>query len=185
MTKEAIRRFIKQKRLLLSKDEVTQLSTKIEEKLYNLFSNAKSFLFYYPFKNEVTLLNLAEKLLQAGKTVAFPKTEGKEIIPVAVNNLRELSPGKFSIPEPPLNPEKILKTIDIAFVPGIAFDLNCFRIGYGGGFYDRFLAKWKIGTKIGICFDFQVVEKIPTDPFDVPMNAVITEKREIRRKEWN
>ena len=185
MTKEAIRKFIKQKRLLLSKDEVEQLSRNIEVKLQNILKDANSFLFYYPFKNEVSLLNLAEQFLQAGKTVAFPRTEGKEIIPIAVNNLKELIPGKFSIPEPKFNPEKILEEIDIAFVPGIAFDLNCFRIGYGGGFYDRFLAKWKIGTKIGICFDFQVVEKIPADPFDVPMDAVITEKREIRRKEWN
>ncbi len=176
---------MKQKRLLLSKDEVVQLSKRIEDKLYKSFSNAESFLFYYPFKNEVTLLNLAKTLLEIGKTVAFPKTEGKEIIPIAINNLSELTPGKFSIPEPPYNPQKILKAIDVVFVPGIAFDLNCFRIGYGGGFYDRFLAKWKIGTKIGICFDFQVVEKIPATPLDIPMDVVITEKREIRRKEWN
>ena len=185
MTKEEIRKKIKEKRLLLSKEERKKLSEKIEERLTAKLTNVRSFLFYYPFKNEVSLLNLAEKLIKAGKIIAFPKTEGKEIVPIIVKNLSELIPGRFSIPEPPYNPKNVLKEIEMAFIPGIAFDLKCFRIGYGGGFYDRFLAKWKVRTKIGICFDFQIVEEIPTDPYDIPMDIVVTEKREIRRNEWS
>jgi 5-formyltetrahydrofolate cyclo-ligase len=79
-----------------------------------------------------------------------------------------------------MDPKKICENPDLAFVPGIAFDLNCFRIGYGGGYYDRFLGKRKC-FKVGICFDFQIVERIPHEAFDIRMDIVISEKREIRR----
>ncbi len=144
-----------------------------------------SVLLYAPYKGEVNILPLAESLFSLGVTIGFPRVERREIIPVAVESLKELTPGYCGILEPPLKPERIMKTIELALIPGVAFDLNCFRLGYGGGFYDRFLAKWDIGTKIGICFEFQLLEKVPVEPFDRPVDMVVTEKRVIRRKEWS
>jgi len=186
LTKEEIREEIKRRRQLLPEEEREKRSSQIVEKLKTLLpQGADVLMFYAPFKGEVDLLPLAKWCLCQGKRVVFPRVLGKEILPLEVFSLSELSPGYRSILEPPYEPSRLVRELDIVFVPGVAFDLSCFRIGYGGGFYDRFLARWRIGAKIGICFDFQVVEAIPVDSHDVPMDLVVTEKREIRRKEWS
>ena len=186
LTKKQIREEIKKKRLLLPIEEVRTKSEKVIERLRETLPHeAETFMFYAPLKKEVDLLPLVEEFLFSGKRVIFPKVSGKDILPIEVFSLKELCSGYCSILEPPPNYSRIVRTIDVVFVPGIAFDFSCFRIGYGGGFYDRFLAKHGVGTKIGICFDFQIVEKIPHDPFDFPMDVVVSEKREIRRSKWS
>jgi hypothetical protein len=110
--------------------------------------------------------------------------EGKELIPISISSLRELTPGKFNIPEPPMDVKRVVKSIDVVFVPGLAFDLFGYRIGYGGGFYDRFLSKNPSSKKIGICFSFQLFSELPHDPFDVPVDYIVTDKNWTRRKEW-
>jgi 5-formyltetrahydrofolate cyclo-ligase len=186
LTKEEIREEIRRRRLLLPESERKKKSLQIVEKLKTLLPpEANVLMFYAPFKGEVDLLSLAKWCLKLGKRVVFPRVLGKEIVPLEVFSLKELSPGHCSILEPPYEPSRVVREVDIVFVPGIAFDRNCFRIGYGGGFYDRFLARWQIEAKIGICFDFQVVERIPVDSHDIPVDLVVTEKREIRRKEWS
>ncbi|WP_163328378.1 5-formyltetrahydrofolate cyclo-ligase [Desulfurobacterium thermolithotrophum] len=184
--KSLLREEIKKKRLLLPENEVKAKSIKIVKKLWEIIpKEAEIFMFYAPFKKEVDLLPFARKLLSIGKRVVFPRVSEKDIIPLEIFSLKDLSPGYLSILEPPLEYSRVVKKIDVVFVPGIVFDLHCFRIGYGGGFYDRFLAKQKVRTKIGICFDFQIVERVPRDPFDIPMDVVVSEKREIRRNEWS
>ncbi|WP_457568224.1 5-formyltetrahydrofolate cyclo-ligase [Desulfurobacterium sp.] len=182
--KAVLRHAIKEKRLLLDRKEVEAKSKVICEKLLTVdaVKRYRKFLLYYPFKNEASLLPLFQQLKKSGKSVLFPKVSGKEIIPVEVNSLNELSPGYMGIMEPPAAGKK--EEPEVVFVPGIAFDLNCYRLGYGGGFYDRFLSLGKYFT-IGVCFDFQIVKKLPVEPFDVPVQLVISEKRIIRRKEWN
>ncbi len=182
LLKGKIRHEIFNKRLLLSEKEVEERSNEIVKKLERFVRDEKyrSFLLYYPFKNEVTVLQVFNAIRSVNKTACFPKVKGKELIPIVVENLKELVPGFKSIPEPAYDPSKICRNIDVAFVPGIAFDLNCCRIGYGGGYYDRFLGNRKI-FKVGICFDFQIIENLPCEPFDVRMDMVISEKREIRR----
>jgi len=184
--KERIRRELSQKRLLLCKDELSKRSSRIESNLLKLpeLSKAKTLLFYYPIKGEPNLLNLAQKLIAEGRVVAFPKVEGKELLPLRVNSLKELYPGKFSIPEPPLEPSRLLKELDLVLVPGIAFDRYGFRVGYGGGYYDRFLEKFEVKTKIGVCFSFQLLPELPREPFDQPVDLVVTEKETVRRREW-
>ena len=178
---------MKSRRLLLSDSERAAKSEELVRRLLDeIPKEADSFLFYAPFKGEVDLLPLADSLLKEGKVVAFPKVVSEEIRPIAVGSLRELSPGFASIREPSYSPHRVLKRVDVVFVPGIAFDLECFRLGYGGGFYDRFLANWEVGTKIGICFDFQVLDRLPVEPFDQLVDLVVTEKRTIkRRKKWS
>ncbi|OMH40804.1 5-formyltetrahydrofolate cyclo-ligase [Desulfurobacterium indicum] len=182
--KAKLRHRIREKRLLLSAKEIEEKSRLICEKILNLqiVKENSSFLLYYPFKNEVSLLPLFDALKKAGKSVSFPKVSGKEIVPVKVNSLNELYPGYMGILEPKetANTEKP----SVVFVPGIAFDLKCYRLGYGGGFYDRFLSGGEY-TTVGVCFDFQIVKNLPVEPFDVPVNLVVSEKRTIRRKEWN
>jgi len=184
--KERIRQELKSKRLLLTKDEVRRRSTRIVERIGELLRELKadSFLLFHPTKNEPDIIPLAESLLKEGKTVAFPKVEGKEIVPLKVNSLKELRPGRFGILEPPYLPERVLREVEVVFVPGIAFDRHGYRIGFGGGYYDRLLEKLPVKAKIGVCFDFQLLDRLPREPFDIPVDLVITENTTVRRKEW-
>lgn len=183
--KEEIRERVSKRRLLLSTEEAGKKSSLIVDRLKSLsLEDFDSFLFYYPVKNEVSLLELAQDFLRIGKVVAFPKVVGKEIVPVRVDSLSRLLPGKFSIPEPPLSPDAVLKEVSVIFVPGLAFDLECYRLGYGGGYYDRFLPKFQSALKVGVCYDFQLLDRLPREPFDVPVDIVVTENRTTRRKKW-
>ncbi len=187
-SKEALRSFIRQRRNLLTESEWKSLSKKIVENVksfLNTLPYVESFLFFYPIKKEPDLILLAEELLKNGKTVAFPKINGKEITPIVVNSVKELSPGKFGIPEPPSDFRRVLKSADVVFVPGLAFDISGFRVGYGGGYYDRFLKSFTVKAKVGVCFSFQLFEKVPHNPFDIPVDYITTEKFWIRRKKWN
>ncbi len=184
--KERVRQELKAKRLLLTEEEVRRKSRQIVKRMRELLKELKadSFLFFHPIKNEPDITPLAQKLIGEGKRVAFPKVKGKEIVPIRVNSLKELLPGKFGIMEPPYAPERVIREFDAVFVPGIAFDRKGYRIGFGGGYYDRLLEKLPVKAKIGVCFDFQLLDKVPTQPFDVPVDFVITEKTMVRRKEW-
>ena len=183
-TKEEIRSKVKKERLLLNKSSVERLSALIIKRVKTVIGDFQSFLFYYPFKNEASLLPLATKLLSLKKGVMFPKVMGNDMAAISIASVKDLSPGFMSIMEPIFNPKRVKQHADIAFIPGIAFDENGYRIGYGKGFYDRFLKRFDTRLKIGIAFDFQVLKHIPFDPFDIPMDVVITEKRTIRRKTW-
>ncbi|SNR66072.1 5-formyltetrahydrofolate cyclo-ligase [Desulfurobacterium atlanticum] len=182
--KAEIRKRIKEKRLLLDKTCAEKLSIEVCGHILNIENllEFSSFLLYYPHKGEVSLLSLFSFLKDHGKRVLFPKVVGKEIIPIEVSSLDELSKGFKGIFEPVFL-SKSYKP-DVVFVPGIAFDLECYRLGYGGGFYDRFLSG-KDYFKVGVCFDFQIIDRLPVEPFDVPVDVVVSEKRVIRRKKWN
>ncbi len=187
-SKETVRSYIRQRRSLLTENEWKIKSNRVTEQLkgvLNLYPHAESFLFYYSINREPDITPLAKKLLKAGKRVAFPKVSGKEILPIEVSSLRELSPGRFGIPEPPLDFRRVLNQVDVVFVPGLAFDVYGFRVGYGGGFYDRFLKSFRTKARVGVCFSFQLFDRVPHDPFDVPVDYITTEKFWIRRKEWN
>ncbi|RLF39548.1 MAG: 5-formyltetrahydrofolate cyclo-ligase, partial [Thermoplasmata archaeon] len=97
------------------------------------------------------------------------------IYPVEIENLDDLERGAFGILEPQ-NKKIYTGDIDIIIVPGIAFDFRGYRIGYGKGFYDRFL-RGADALKIGIAYDFQIVKQIPEDDGDVPVDIIVSEKR--------
>lgn len=182
-----IRSEVRQRRLSLTEDEINRKSAGIITNVKRLllsFPHAQSFLFFYPIKGEPNLLPLAEELIEKGKTVCFPRVEENEIVPVKVDSLNVLTPRTFGIPEPPFQPENLTGELHVAFIPGLAFDPFGHRIGYGKGFYDRFLKRVEIPAKVGICFEFQLLPKIPHDPFDVPVDFLVTEKKILRRKRW-
>jgi len=181
--KERIRREILQKRQA-HKNHAAD-SAKVIKQVENLEPILKKdvFLFYYPHKNEVDLRPLIEKLLKQGKTVLLPKTTDKDILPIQINSLASLKEGKFSIPEPegtPFPKEKI----DVVFVPGVAFDKKGNRIGYGKGFYDRFLKDFD-PIKVGVAFDFQVIDELPAEDHDEKVDFIITPTKiyEIKEEE--
>lgn len=134
-----------------------------------LYKNAKNVLIFYPTKYELNLLTL----LDDDKNFYLPKVNGENIFvcPFKKGDLLKIS--DFNIKEPCNQPvgEDIL---DLVIVPALAADNNGFRLGYGGGFYDRFLSKHKIKSIVPIAKEL-LIEKLPVDVFDIPVDCVITD----------
>ena len=153
----------------------------IREKLFKLpeFSKANIILFYVSVKGEVRTDRMISQALRRGKKILVPfaKPKEKELLISEIHDLNELSPGAFGIPAPMHPKEFPLNKIDLVIIPGIAFDKKGNRIGYGRGFYDRFLKKLKKNVPlVALAYDFQIVEQIPTDRMDVKVHKIITEK---------
>lgn len=176
--KEDIRKRLLKIRRSLSKEEVLQMSRKIRERLFDLpeYRTSKVVMFYISHDNEVDTREMIAESLYT-KKVLVPFTEKENIYPVVIESLNNLNRGAFGILEP--REKKIhRRKIDMIIVPGVAFDHRGYRIGYGKGFYDRFL-KERHGIKIGLAYDFQIVERIPENEGDIPVDKIITEKRVI------
>lgn len=175
-TKGEIRERLLKLRRSLSEEEVKRSSERIKEKLFSLddYRRSKVIMFYLSHDKEVDTRSMIEETLPS-KKVLVPCVDAGEINPVVLRDLENLGRGAFGIPEPkdrfPFDGE-----IDLILVPGIAFDLEGYRIGYGKGYYDRFLKRVQ-ARKIGLAYDFQVTESIPHEDGDVPVDKVITEKR--------
>lgn len=144
------------------------------------FLKAKSILFYYPFGSEVDTLKLLETSLKEDKITLLPRviSEKKTIESCVIKDLKtDIENGYGNIQEPKQNCLTFPNNeIDLIIVPGVAFSLKGERLGYGKGYYDRFLKKTS-GKKIGICFESQITDKIILEKHDVLMDQVITEQR--------
>jgi len=126
---------------------------------------------------EVALSKAIGKSFVEGKKVYLPKTWLKErrLTFHRVYSFSDLVPGPFGLLEPnPKNEETDLGSLDVMFVPGLAFDVKGYRLGYGGGFYDRMLRETS-ALKVGVCYSFQLVESLPVEPHDVPVDLILTE----------
>ncbi len=175
--KQAIRQKICEKRKALSPDLYAEKSALIREKLESLpeFQDAEKVLVYISTPEEVATHELTKSCIESNKKVYVPKVlnEGLAICPILSWN--ELKPGAFGILEPceipsPTNPEEI----DLILVPGIAFDPKGHRIGYGKGFYDSLLKSTR-GIKIGLAFHEQIIDEVPAESHDVPLDLIITD----------
>ncbi len=183
--KQTLKFGIFEKRKALSKEEVGEKSKKIKENLYSLpeFKTAKNILFYVSFNNEADTINIIKELLDNKEKkiiVPFVEKNNPMLQLSELKNFNELEPKSRGILEPK---EKCIrefdaKNLDLAIVPGIVFDKNGHRIGYGHGYYDRFLKTLKESAKkIGIAFELQLVDKIPKEGHDIPVDIIVTEKR--------
>ncbi len=143
----------------------------------NVYKKSSYIAFYFAKSGEVDLKFLIGKAFLNRKKVFLPKTHLKEkrLSFHQIFSFSDLVPGPFNILEPFWkNPEIDVNRLDVIIVPGIAFDFNKGRIGYGGGFYDRVLANTK-AFKIGVAFSFQIFERLPLEPHDQKVDLIITE----------
>ena len=188
--KDSLRNNMLKERKSMKIENVNALSNKIIETIQKLpeFINCKNIMLYLSFNSEVATYSLAKWCLDNGKKVIVPYcvNSTREIIPFQINNLNtDLTKSTFGIMEPKhtLLKKFNIEDIDLIIVPGLVFDEHCNRIGFGAGYYDRFLPKRaKNTTTIGIAYDYQVINKIPTDVYDVPLDFIITEKRIVTPK---
>lgn len=145
------------------------------------FNMAAIVLFYLPIHGEVDLKGLFEKL-KLNKNFVLPRINSKQasLTLYQIKNIKDLEIGSYKMREPKRKLPKIKPAqIELALIPGIAFSKDGHRIGYGKGFYDRLLKKTRC-PKIGVAYDFQIVNNIRGELHDTPMDCIITEKRIIK-----
>ena len=180
--KNLLRDSILEKRNSLSEQEIKSKSEIIKNNVFSMkdFKDSKVVMFYVSFNSEVDTHEMIKEALKS-KRIAVPKVVDGEIQPALLIDFEQMIPsGKFNILEPIELLKVDFKNISLIIIPGIAFDRKGHRIGYGYGYYDKFLRKIPKASKIGIAFDFQIVEKIPNEKHDVPLDIIVTEKEVIR-----
>lgn len=166
-------------------DFIFKNSSIIVEKLLSMdcVKNAKNIMLYLDFNNEVQTDELINKLISLGKIVSSPITIVKErkLIPCQIKDLKnDIQIGAYGIREPKKESsnEINISDIDLVIVPAVAYDMKCYRLGYGGGFYDRFLENLREYTiTIGIAFDIQIFDEVPKEPHDAQLDYIVTETR--------
>ena len=179
MNKKEARILIKERRMNLSQDYINLASDKIYEKLLENedFRNAKVIMSYMDFKNEVKTDKINNFIKESGKVLVLPKVIDKETM-IVIEDKNQYIVSPFGNKEP--DGEEYKGSIDVIITPGVAFDKNKNRVGFGRGYYDRFFAKYPNTKKIAIAFEDQIIgEGIETTKYDMKVDILITEKNTI------
>jgi len=185
MDKKSLRKEMYEKRCSLSKQFVIMNSAKIFENLINTnLLNLNNVLIYSDFRNEVQTGDIIDYLFSNNKNVYLPVCDCKKTtfaVHQIFNTEYDSQLNFYGIKEPK-NSAVTNNKIDCAIIPGIAFDVKGNRIGFGKGYYDKFLFENKDICKIALCYEFQIVDQIPANTHDIPMDYIITENRVIRTR---
>ena len=175
MDKKALRNMIREKKRSMTEEQILSSSQRLGELFHShpLYKNAKTIYGYLPYNQEVRTIPMLEQALKDGKRIAVPKVFGDEMKFIYLNDLSKVEKGYCDIPEPIEDGPVADDTTALVLMPGLAFDSEGHRIGYGGGFYDRFLAREPGHPTLALCYDFQMVEHLDTEEFDVPVDCVL------------
>lgn len=176
MDKKELRRRIREQKRQMSLEQIEEASRVLTEKFLStkLYRDAKTVYGYLPYNQEVRTQALLQRALDDGKKVAVPKVYGEEMRFIYLTDLSRVSSGYAGIPEPVDDGPVAQDASALVLMPGVAFDKNGGRIGYGGGFYDRFLEREPDHPTVALCYGFQVVEKLETEDHDIPVDMVIS-----------
>lgn len=181
-TKRQIRSEILKKRRALSEEKQEKMARNCTKRLIELdaFQAASTILVYMSYNGEMMTDYIIDEARRQKKLVAAPIVLGKEMEFFTFSSKEELVPDKHGILEPiPNNQTKIGDDEALIIMPGVAFDEQKNRVGYGGGFYDRYLEKHQNLKKIAIAYEFQVIDSVPAEEFDQRPDCIITEERVI------
>ena len=184
MDKNTLRRLILAQRREIPSLKLREAGLLITSNIISRLDTASydTILFYYPLPEEVSLLSLAQQALSVGKQAAFPRVHGQEMDFYLVTDLNsQFEEGSFHVMEPVTN-EKADLSNAVCLVPGLAFDSHFQRLGYGKGYYDRFLAKHGQLMRIGICMNRFFLPSIPSEGRDVDMHWIVTENHVYRSR---
>ena len=180
MDKKALRKQIREQKRAMTPAQIEEASEKLGRMFLasSQYREAKTVYGYLPYNQEVRTVPMLARALADGKRVAVPKVYGDEMRFIYLTDLNDVAEGYSGIPEPisdgPLGDDPTA----LVLMPGLAFDREGHRIGYGGGFYDKFLAAEPNHPTLALCYDFQLVEYLPTEEFDVPVDLVLWPGRE-------
>lgn len=184
MPKKSLRTDLLARRRAIDHARWHDASTAAQLRLISLeaFQRAACIVLYAPIQQEIDTGLLFSKARFEGKRVLYPLVCGATLQFREVSAPEQCTPGTFGILEPcRMGEDHALETADLIVVPGVAFDLQGHRIGFGKGYYDRCLSQLqKHVTLVGLCHDFQLLEQIPAEGHDIRMQYVVTDKRTIK-----
>lgn len=175
MDKTTLRRYIREKKRQMTQPEIDFRSALLTRMLLStaVYRNAKTVYGYLSYNQEVRTLPFLSQCLRDGKQVAVPKVFGSEMRFIRMEDLSQVSQGYAGIPEPVADGPAAEDPSALVLMPGLAFDPMGHRIGYGGGFYDRFLAREPDHPTAALCYDFQMLPYLPTEALDIPVDLVL------------
>ena len=175
MDKKELRRSIRERKRAMTEEEIVSRSQMlgllfIQSEAYK---NAKTIYGYLPYNQEVRTVPMLEKALRDGKRVAVPKCYGDEMKFIYMDDLSRVEKGYANIPEPIADGPVADDETALVLMPGLAFDPQGHRIGYGGGFYDKFLSKEPNHPTLALCYEFQMLPELKTEEHDIPVDTVL------------
>ncbi len=175
MNKKEMRAIIRAKKRAMTEGEIVSASRSlgILFRQSPLYQNAKNIYGYLPYNQEVRTVEMLQQAIADGKRVAVPKCYGEEMRFIWMDDLSQVAPGYANIPEPIADGPVADDETALVLMPGLAFDPQGHRIGYGGGFYDRFLAEEPNHPTLALCYGFQMVDHLETEAFDIPVDQVL------------
>ncbi len=180
MIKDELRVKMRETRRNLPADEVKGKSEAIARSLLNITAvkDAKTVCVYISAFKEPDTRGIIGALLESGKRVAVPVADEESVTLSLsyIDNTSELARGAYGIYEPTVIKHADENDMDVIVTPGLAFDTRGGRMGFGKGYYDRLFEKTD-ALRIALCYDFQLLDEIPTEPHDAPMDIIVTEKR--------
>ena len=175
MNKQELRKTIRDQKRAMTEEMIVSKSEKLGELFAasELYKNAKSIYGYLPYNQEVRTVAMLEQALKDGKRVAVPKCYGDEMRFIYMEDLSLVENGYANIPEPIADDPVAEDKTALVLMPGMAFTKDGKRMGYGGGFYDKFLAAEPNHPTVALCYEFQMVEDLPTEEYDIPVDCVL------------
>ncbi|MGL4654883.1 MAG: 5-formyltetrahydrofolate cyclo-ligase [Sarcina sp.] len=184
MDKKSLRKTMRDKRKSMDSSEKEILDKELREKLFQTeeYKNSKNIFIYVSMEDEINTIEIIKQAFKDGKIIAVPKImRDKRMKALKINSLDELSIGYFNVLEPTENAKDLSEDIDLTIVPGLAFDSENKRLGYGGGFYDKFFEEHKNSFKISLCYDYQFVTTVYPKEYDVSVEMIISNNHIVNR----
>lgn len=175
MDKAELRKRIREQKRNMTQEQIIEKSEKLGELFCTCkaYQEAKTIYGYLPYNQEVRTTPMLEQALRDGKKVAVPKVYGDTMRFIYLDDLTQVSTGYAGIPEPIADEPVAEDKTALVLMPGLAFTEKGDRMGYGGGFYDRFLADEPNHPTVALCYDFQMVDTLPTAEYDIPVDTVL------------
>ena len=175
MDKKALRAQIRAQKRAMTEEMIAEKSRRLGELFCSCqaYRQAKTIYGYLPYNQEVRTVPMLEQALKDGKRVAVPKCYGDEMRFIFMDDLSKVEKGYAGIPEPIADDPVADDTTALVLMPGLAFDPEGNRMGYGGGFYDKFLAAEPNHPTLALCYDFQMLEHLDTEAHDIPVDTVL------------
>ncbi len=175
MDKKQLRKEIRQRKQAMTEEEIREKSQILGEKFLQsqAYKQAKTIYGYLPYNQEVRTEPILLQALRDGKRVAVPKIFGDTMEFIYLEDLSQVAPGYAGIPEPVLDTPIARDKTALVLMPGLAFDAQGHRIGYGGGYYDKYLAQEPGHPTVALCYDFQLFPRLDTQEFDIPVDTVL------------
>ena len=173
--KATLRRTIREQKRAMDPEDICRRSEQLGRMLRatDVYRRSRTIYGYLPFNQEVHMIPILEQAMAEGKRIAVPKILDGSMVFVYLEDLTRIRPGRGGVPEPIADGPMARDETALVLMPGLVFDEAGNRIGYGGGYYDRFLSREPMHPTIALCYDFQIVPKLELQAHDIPVQLIL------------